>query len=193
VHTSERLSSYRRCRRRHAILAATYGDPAATCDSGGHLWRSGVWSPRRRLDRLLSEPRWLARSWSVPPGGRRGAAVGADRWAADDRDGHLCSADGAQAAPSLEVSDAGGGGVGLDPSARPGRRIEPAPPWRADGRRGAADLPRTRCFSCGTQPTTSWPNRRYPLPRSRSWIPVRHPTACEFVTPARSESSANLV
>ena len=43
--------------------------------------------------------------------------VGVDGGAADDRDGDLRAVDGAQAALPVGVSDAGGGGVGLDSSA----------------------------------------------------------------------------
>ena len=44
--------------------------------------------------------------------GGRGSAGGADGWAPDDRGGDLCPDDGAQAALSVGVSDAGRGGVG---------------------------------------------------------------------------------
>ncbi len=43
--------------------------------------------------------------------------VGVDRWQADDRVGDLRAVDGAQAALSVGVQDAGGGGVRLDSSA----------------------------------------------------------------------------
>src|SRR5512143_24530 len=54
---------------------------------------------------------------ALPARGRRAAARGVDGWAADDRDGDLRAADGAQAALSVGVSRTGGRGVGLDPFA----------------------------------------------------------------------------
>jgi hypothetical protein len=69
------------------------------------------------LDRLLSDPALLgamvARFREELAAGRS-VIVGR---AANTRDGDLCAVDGAQAALLLGLSDAGRGGLGLDPSA----------------------------------------------------------------------------
>ena len=54
---------------------------------------------------------------ALAPGGRGDWAVGAVRWAPDDRDGDLCAVDGSEGSVSVGVSGAGRGGVGLDSSA----------------------------------------------------------------------------
>jgi hypothetical protein len=54
---------------------------------------------------------------AVASGVRADRQVGVDGGAPDDRDGELRAVDGAQGALSVGVSDVGGGGVGLDPSA----------------------------------------------------------------------------
>src|ERR1019366_7327377 len=56
---------------------------------------------------------WADRG-AFSPGGVGVGSGGVERWSSDDRDGELHSIDGAQDALSVGVSDACGGGLGLD-------------------------------------------------------------------------------
>src|SRR6266550_3200018 len=59
----------------------------------------------------------VAAGGALAPGVRADRACGIDGGPSDDRAGDIRAIDGAQAALSVGVSDASGGGVGLDPSA----------------------------------------------------------------------------
>ncbi len=59
---------------------------------------------------------WADRG-AFSPGGVGVVSGGVEGWPADDRDRDVRPVDGAQAALPVGVQDAGGGGVGLDPSA----------------------------------------------------------------------------